>query len=112
VGGQHRLVVLDLVLCDHAERERVGAQRLAERAGPPARPGPVDQVEHPAADLAGVPARLLRREQREGGPLRPRVLERVVDRVDLRVQRVAAADLAQQPQLLLVGDVGQVPDQR
>jgi len=50
----------------------------------------------------------------DGWAHRPRagMLERVVERVDLRVQRVPAADLAQQPQLLLVRDVREVPHQR
>ena len=42
-------------------------------------------------------------QQRQRGPLGPGVLERVVERVDLRVHRVPAADVAQQPELLLVG---------
>ena len=65
-----------------------------------------------AADLVAVAARLGRGEQRQGRPLGARVLERVVQRVDLRVHGVAAADRAQQPELLLVGDVRQVPHER
>ena len=72
----------------------------------------LDEVEHAAADLVAVAARLGRGEQRQGRPLGARVLERVVQRVDLRVHRVAAADRAQQPELLLVGDVRQVPHER
>src|ERR1700753_209680 len=45
-----------------------------------------------------------RGEQRRGRPLGARMLERVVQRVYLRVHRLAAADRAQQPELLLVGD--------
>ena len=106
VGDQHRLVVLLLVLHDHAERETVIGERC------PGEPGPGHNVEHPAADVGRVRAGLARREQRQRRPLRPGVLERVVQRVDLRVDRVLAANRAQQPHLLLIGDVRQVPDQR
>jgi hypothetical protein len=100
------IVVLLLVLRDHAEREP------AVREAGAVEPGLLQQVHDPAADVVAVAARLARREQRQRRALRPRVLERVVERVDLGVDRGQAADLAQQPQLLLVGDVGQVPDQR
>ena len=119
VGGEHGLVVLHLVLRDHPEREpgaETGAELCAgaEAAGLP--PGGqldlLDQVEHPCADLVAVAARLGRGEQRQGRPLGARVLERVVQRVDLRVHGVAAADRAEQPELLLVGDVRQVPHER
>ena len=106
VGDQHRLVVLHLVLGDHPERESVAEQpRPAER-------GAVEQVEDPAAHLVAVGLGLGGRQQRQRGTFGPRVLERVVERVDLRVHRLAAADLAQQPELFLVGDVREVPDQR
>ena len=72
----------------------------------------VEQVEDPAAHLVAVGPRLGRRQQRQRRALGSRVLERVVQRVDLRVHRLAAADLAQQPELFLVGDVREVPDQR
>jgi hypothetical protein len=39
------------------------------------------------------------------------VLEGVVELVDVAADRLAAADVADQPQLLLVADVRQVPDQ-
>jgi len=98
--------VLHLVLGDHPEREPVAEQPC------PAERGAVEQVEDPAAHLVAVGPGLGGRQQRQRGTFRPRVLERVVERVDLRVHRLAAADLAQQPELFLIGDVGQVPDQR
>ncbi len=106
MGDQHRFVVLLFVLGDHAEGEPgVEQRRPLQRAGG-------EQVEHPAAHLAGVGAGLPGRQQRQGGALGAGVLEGVVERVDLGVHRVAAADVAQQPELLLVADVGEVPDQR
>ncbi len=101
----------DLVLGDHAEREPVAEQPRAAVLQA-AEPGPLQQVEHPAAHLAAVGPRLRRRQQRQRRALGARVLERVVERVDLRVHGLAPADLAQQPEFFLVGDVRQVPDQR
>ena len=40
------------------------------------------------------------------------MLEGVVQLVDVLSDRLATADVAHQPELLLVADVGQVPDQR
>jgi hypothetical protein len=106
MGGEHGLVVLLLMLRDHAEREAVGDQPLAGE------PGPLDQVEHAPPDLPGIRPRLGGRQQRQGRALGSRVLERVIERVDLRVHRLPPANLPEQPQLLLIGDVGQVPHQR
>ena len=74
----------------------------------------LEQVEHPAADLVVEGPGLDRRQQRQRRAVGPAVLERVVQRVHVRRQhpgpgRVAAA---QQPQLFLLADVGEVPDQR
>ena len=98
--------MLHLVLGDHPEREPAAQQPR------PGEGGPVEQVEDPAAHLVPVGARLGRRQQRQRRAFGARVLECVVQRVDLRVQRLAAAGLAQQPELFLVGDVREVPDQR
>ena len=106
VGDQHRLVVLHLMLGDHPEREPVAEQpRPGERRT-------VEQVQHAAAHLVPVGPRLAGRQQGKRRAFGARVLERVVQRVDLRVQRLAAADLAQQPEFFGVGDVRKVPDQR
>ena len=100
--GQHRLVVLLLVLHDHARREQLTGR------------GMLDQVKHPPANLVVIGPRLDGRQQRQRRALGSGVLERVVQRVHLRRQhagpgRVAAA---QQPQLLLLADMRQVPHQR
>ena len=106
VGDQHRLVVLRLVLGDHAEREPVAEQpRTGKR-------GPLQQVQDPAPHLVAVGPSLRRRQQRQRRAFGAGVLERVVQRVDLRVHGLAPADLPQQPEFFLVGDVRQVPDQR
>ena len=62
--------------------------------------------------VAHVGPRLRRAEQRQRRPVRARMLERVVQLVDVLPDRLAAADVADQPELLLVADVGEVPDQR
>jgi hypothetical protein len=98
--------MLLLVLGDHPEGEPPGDQRG------PGEGRRLEQVEHPAADLAGVAARLCGWQQRQGGALGAGVLEGVIERVDLRVHRVAAAHLPQQPQLFLIGDVREIPYQR
>ena len=91
---------------------------IMPNAKPPVSSGPPPNVAAPAgrAPGRGPRGRSARasagRQQRQRGPLGPRVLERVVERVDLRVHRLPAAHLAQQPELFLVGDVRQVPDQR
>lgn len=106
---QHRLVVLLLVLGDHPEGEA--------RAGETPRPlrlerGLLQHVEGAPADVRRVAARLVRREQRQARALRTRVLEGVVQRVDLGTDRLLARDRAQQPLLLLVPDVREIPDER
>ena len=106
VGGQHRLVVLLLVLHDHAEREPVGDQPA------PLQGYRVEQVEHLVADGPHVPARLGRTEQRQCRPVPARVAERVVQVVDVLPYRFTATHVAHQPQLLLVADVREVPHQR
>ncbi len=106
VGGQHRLVVLLLVLHDHREREPVLDQP------PPLQRDPFEQAYHPLTDLAHVPAGRPGLQQRQPRPGRARMLEGVVEPVHVVAEhRVASADVAQQPQLLLVADVGQVPHQ-
>lgn len=103
---QHRLVVLLLVLRDHPEGEAGPDQRgpVTERSG-------LQHVQGPAAYLGGVRTGLLGRQQRQRGPGGARMLEGVVQPVDLRAHRLPSRHTAQQPQLLLVADVRQVPDQ-
>jgi hypothetical protein len=107
VGGEHGLVVLLLVLGDHAEDESVGQQRGAVRV----QGGTVEYVQGLFADLAEIGAGGFGGEQRQRGPVGPGVLERVVERVEVRTDGRPSAGVAHQPQFLLVADVGQVPDQ-
>ncbi|CAM5623806.1 hypothetical protein SALBM135S_01129 [Streptomyces alboniger] len=106
MGDEHRLVVLLLVLRDHPE----GEARLGERGAVERRL--LQHVEDASADLGRVAAGLTGGEQRQVRPFGARVLEGVVQRVDLGPHGVAAPDRAQQPLLLLVADVREVPDER
>ena len=72
----------------------------------------VQQVQHLRPHGADVRARLGRAEQRQGRSVDAGVLERVVQLVDVLPHRLAAADVAHQPEFLLVADVRQVPHQR
>nr|BFE67975.1 hypothetical protein GCM10020092_012760 [Actinoplanes digitatis] len=105
VGGEHGLVVLLLVLDDHAEREAVRDQR------PPVEADPVEHVEGLVPHLVHIGAGLGRAEQRQRRAVAARVLEGVVQLVDVAAHRLPAADVPDQPELLLVGDVREVPDQ-
>jgi hypothetical protein len=106
VRGEHGLVVLLLVLDDHAEREPVRDQPAAlHRRG-------VEQVEDLRAHRVDIGARLRRAEQRQLRAVPARVLERVVQMVDIGPDRLAPAHIAHEPEFLLVADVGQIPDQR
>ena len=99
--------MLLLVLDDHAEGEAALKQRAALEAGL------LEDVEHPPTDVLDVAPGLPRVEQGQAGPFAARVLERVVQLVDRGVEdRLAAADVTQQPELLLVAHVREVPDQR
>ncbi|MGX1479254.1 UNVERIFIED_CONTAM: hypothetical protein RKD50_008062 [Streptomyces canus] len=106
MGDQHRLVMLLFVLRDHPE----GESGLGE-------PGPVERgalqdVQHPAAYLSRVAPGLRGRQQGQRGAFGARVLEGVVDAVDLGPYRLLPGDGPQQPLLLLVADVGEVPHER
>ena len=111
VGGQHGLVVLVLVLQDHAKDEAVLAQRVRRGSVGPAQRHRLQCVEDLATHLTEVVVRLAGQQQRQAGPGVTRVLEGVVEVVDLGAHRLLAARLAQQPELLVVADVGQVPHQ-
>lgn len=63
VGDEHGLVVLLLMLRDHAEGESGVEQRPAVQRSA------LQDVQHPAADLGDIAVRFVRREQREGGAL-------------------------------------------
>ncbi len=93
----HRLAVLELVLGDHPDEEVV---ELGE------------QREDSLAHLAHVCAGGLGRQDRKPTALGARVRERVVELVVLGRERLAPACAPQQPQLLEVADVGEIPDER
>ncbi len=105
MGNQHGFVMLLFVLGDHPEDESGPHQwPVAQRRG-------LQYVHCPAAHLRGVRTGLGGRQQRQRGTGGPGVLEGVVEAVDLRAHGLAAGDAAQQPQLFLVADVREVPDQ-
>ena len=93
---RHRLDVLELVLRDHADDEVVPRQ-LGE---------PVDYL---LAHLRDVGTRVLRGEDGQRPPLGSPVCERVVQIVELAAVRVATSE---QPELLEVPDVSEIPDER
>ena len=92
--------MLELVLRDHADEEVVVSRQLRE------------QLDDGLAHLTHVCARRGGLEDQELGALRPAVRERVVELVVDRRERLAAAGLAEQPELLEVADVGEIPDER
>jgi hypothetical protein len=106
VRREHRLVVLLLVLRDHPEREGV-----VDQLTPAVELHVVQDVHDLVPHLGHIGPRLAGRAA-AARPIRARMLERVVQLVDVLAQRLAAADVADQPELLLVADVGVVPDQR
>ncbi len=106
MGDQHGLVVLLFVLGDHPEGETVVQQRGALQRSA------LQQVEDPAAHLGRVAPGLRRPQQGQLRPLGARMPEGVVERVDLGAQGFVPGHVAQQPELLLVPDVRQVPHQR
>jgi hypothetical protein len=104
---QHRLDVLLLVLGDESEDEAVPEERVARIEG-----DPVEEVEAVAAHVLDERAGLAGAEERERRTAVTGLLERVVDLVELGLARVLALELAAQPQLLEVADVGEIPDER
>ena len=104
VGQQHGLVVLVLVLGDHRERECRLRVAVRDRT---------EFLQHPLTHLDQECARLPGAEQRQRCTFGPRVGEGVVEILDLGPQDtwdIAAA--AQQPEVLLLADVREIPDQR
>ena len=80
------------------------AVALEDRAG--------EDVERPLAHVGDEVARFGRPEQIQGRALGAGVAERVVDVVEARIGRLGRAELAQQPELLVVADVREVPRER
>ena len=91
-------------LVDEAVAEHAGRRSLEVDA--------VEDVQRPLAHLRHVVAQLVAAQDRQLVAGRPRVLDRVVEAAELAVHRLAPADRLDQPQLLEVGDVAEVPGQR
>ena len=72
----------------------------------------LEHVEGPAADLLHVGAQIVAAQDRQLVADLARVLDRVVERAQLAVHRVAIPDALNQPELLEVGDVAEVPGER
>jgi hypothetical protein len=104
---EHGLLVLRLVLDDHPVDVAVGEQRPF---GPELHAA--QHLEHLGADVGQVGPRLGALEDRQVSAHPAGVVEGVVDAVEVQVVGRAAGDLAQQPQLLEVADVADIPDQR
>jgi hypothetical protein len=72
----------------------------------------VEHLERPLAHLLHVRADLVGAQDRQLAADLARLLDRVVELAEVTAQRLAAADPADKPELLEVGDVPEVPDQR
>jgi hypothetical protein len=99
------LGVLGLVLGHQVEDEAARRQGL----GVVREVGPGEGVERPRADLVEVAAGRGLAEDRGLGASRARGLDRVVDVLELRVQRGRAREAPHQPELLVGGDVAGGP---
>ena len=95
---QHRLRVLELVL-EHHLVDVGGAEAVEDR-------------ERSLAHLGQVVERLGAVEQRQVAAHGARRLERVVHRGQLGVQQRLTAVAVDEPQVLVGGDVGEIPDER
>jgi len=69
-------------------------------------------LECPLADLLHVGANLVGPQDRQLAADLARLLDRVIERAEVPAQGLAAADPLDQPELLEVGDVPEIPDQR
>ena len=104
---EHRLVVLMLVLDDHVVGVPAATERLLVGKALAGQP-PKDTLAHVGDILVG----LGRLEQPELRPLRPLVLAGVVDVVEAALGGPLIVERAQEPELLLVADVSQIPHER
>jgi hypothetical protein len=71
-----------------------------------------EDVEGALADLADVVAELVAAQDRQLVAGLARVLDRIVDPPELAVGGIAPADALNEPELLEVGDVAEIPSQR
>jgi hypothetical protein len=72
----------------------------------------VEHLERALAHVGQVGAQLGVAQDRQLAARLARILDRVVEATELAVQRLARADRLDQPELLEVGDVAEVPGQR
>jgi hypothetical protein len=72
----------------------------------------VEDLERPFANLGQIGADLVGGQDRQLATDLARLLDRVVEVSQLTAQRLAPTDPADEPELLEVGDVPEVPDQR
>ena len=100
--------MLVLVLGDHVVDEAVAQERLPAVGTHVAL---LDQVEGPGPHGVAVGAGLGEAEQRQGLPHPAGLLEGVVEVVEALAGRLAA-ERSDQPEVLVVGHVGEVPQQR
>jgi hypothetical protein len=95
----------------------VGEQHLVDEAVRQQRIGrieldAVEDLEGPLADLLHVRADLIGAEDRQLAADLARLLDRVVEVAQVAAKGLAPADSLDQPELLEVGDVPEIPDQR
>ena len=105
---QHRFVVLMLVRDQHLVGEAGPEDRIL-------RVVEVELVEHLERALANVlhvGAEIVAPQDREFVAVGARVLDRVVDAAEIAVQRFPAPGRLDEPQLLEVGDMAQIPRER
>ena len=105
---EHRFVVLVLVSEDQLVDEPFCEQpvvRVLEL-------DPVEDLKRPLAHLGHVRAKLVAAQDRQLVASRARVLDRVVEAAEVAIHRLAPADRLDEPELLEVRDVAEVPGQR
>ncbi len=104
---EHRLLVLQLVLEHEPEDEALAEERVRD-----VEVDVVERGEHTLAHIRGVGAGCGRAQGGKLRPLGPLVPERVVDVVVGLRERWLAVEVPQEPELLEVRDMGEVPHER
>jgi hypothetical protein len=94
----------------------MGEQHLvdepADEQGVPAvQIDPAEHFERALPDLLHVRPHLVGAQDRELAPDLPRLLDRVVELAEVAAERLAPPDPLNEPELLEVGDVAEIPDQ-
>jgi hypothetical protein len=101
--------VLVLVGEDQLVDESVAEDRIGVIGG---QVDALQYVERALSDLLHIGAALVAAENRELVTGRPRILDRVVEAPEAAIERLALADRLDQPELLEVRDVPEVPGER